>query len=441
MSESQTRERNPSGERRPLSAPASAPGSPRATAAEMHDYREAIRREAQAFGMGLQPADLESPDRLGLLKLLEPDIQHQVQTLATRESAIPKPIDIGKNNTIESTTTEVTTAKSSPTVRESRVRFSDVAGPPPPIVPNYPSIDDITSSCPRASERASSSRQNASAPLPRLVSPVQSASPSPHNAPPLRRRASSPRSRTRASTRSVPTSTKRLPSPLAMIPSPLISDSLSAVIKIAQKFREVAQALGFRDDDVFKVWCKRCVEYSFDNFLEPYMEKWWNYSNRLTEAEVDEATKIGCRALIALLKGDETRFLEGHLSRLQLFARFAIDVVHDDNETHADIPEDNNFLCEHPLGNTQKIRGLIMLADFLLDCRFMEVSTRREYFAASARASERRKIDENVIEDEDDQTETDKSKSVISPRQHMASVLKERAQVPSMDTYAGEKRK
>lgn len=125
------------------------------------------------------------------------------------------------------------------------------------------------------------------------------------------------------------------------------------------------------------------------------------------------------------------------MNRLQLFARFAIDVVHEDDDMHAEIPEDNSFLCEHPLGNTQKIRGLIMLADFLLDCRFVEATTRRKYFAASARASARRNSDEDSVKDDDDQK--GKGKDVISPREHFASVAREKAQASLMDISGGEK--
>lgn len=109
--------------------------------------------------------------------------------------------------------------------------------------------------------------------------------------------------------------------------------------------------------------------------------------------------------------------LSRKVNRLQLVARFAVDVIKDDQNAHAEIPEDTDFLCEHPLGNTQKIRALVRLADFMLDCQLLEVSTKREYFARSAMESERRKRDEAVMEDNDDET-------VGSTERRMESVLK-----------------
>ena len=294
------------------------------------------------------------------------DSQHHNETLTStqkEEEAIRKLIGVGGTgkNTIESTTTEVTDiAKSSPIASGSvasaalssstakflpvrgrqatlfrpgspepsvgspslsaraRIHFIDVAGPPPPVVPNYPAIKDIASSGAGAGERASSLRQYASTPPPKAFSPPTEATSSTANALPLRRRASSLRSRSRASSRSV-ISTRRLPSPMAMCPSPLVSDSLSAVIAISQKKTQVRLALGFKDDETFQVWCRRCVDTSFDEFARPYMRDWPNYSHHLTTEEVNEATEIGRYALIALIENDEARYLEGDCEFFPLF--------------------------------------------------------------------------------------------------------------------------
>lgn len=375
----------------------------------------------------LTNAQLESPDLPSFLKLTETDVEHQVQTLVTRESDIRRLVEMGKN-TIEPKSTEVT-AKSSPTtgsvvsaaspasvckfflpvkgrqatpfptnsvasgslassirspapstpkaihqqnpmnltvpatapmtvtrierpsgafaerrgrqeqpersnavegllpsllpqpadahmqtetsqpVEESRrVRFAEVdQSQDKTVVPSSPSVHG-TEQSPAGVKTLATESEGGPAPVTGVSGspPIDDTAPSRGSG-----SASSSRPRSRASTRSRATS-QLLPGPLPMIPSPLISDSLNAVINVTKRFREVTQALGFRDDDAFKVWCKRCVEWSFDEFYKPYMKDWSNYAQRLSKAEVDEATNIGCRALIALIKEDQTGFLEGH---------------------------------------------------------------------------------------------------------------------------------
>lgn len=148
--------------------------------------------------------------------------------------------------------------------------------------------------------------------------------------------------------------------------------------------------LGFRNDDAFKVWCERCVEKSFQLFFVHYQKLRPDYKRRLSKAERDTVVSLASDAYKAdvrrdpcgMLKGDcefdfpwpgqnvwTKTFLVLHaVNRLEAFALFAVEVMVNDNQTHAKTLNDSNFLCEQPVGFTQKMRGLVMLAQFLLDC-------------------------------------------------------------------------
>lgn len=126
------------------------------------------------------------------------------------------------------------------------------------------------------------------------------------------------------------------------------------------------------------------------------------------------------------------------MSRLQLFARFALDVLEEEQELGSD--NDDEIFPFPSVAIVVKIRGLIKLADFLLDCRFMEVATRRQYWSHSAMAEalQTLQIEEDAVQDEETGTTATAERKKTQVEDWLDKSVGE-AEVPPMGTSAGEK--